>query len=87
MPSSTGWNTPNPCVPSTDIWWYHFEELRQSNPASAVVGTSTQSQFSCDGTADDVEIQAAIDYVDERFLLKEAHTTSQQRLLFLLIFG
>ena len=38
----------------------HINQLRVSNPASIVVGMDTNTQYECDGTADDVQIQAAI---------------------------
>lgn len=47
-----------------DLYPTHINQLRESNPASAVVGTTTNCQYVCDGTADDVQIQAAIDAVN-----------------------
>ena len=44
-----------------DIYPAHINELRVSNPATYVVGTTTGSQYLVDGTADDVQIQEAID--------------------------
>ena len=43
-----------------DLYPAHINELRQSNPASFVVGQTSSTQFACDGTADDVQIQAAL---------------------------
>lgn len=40
-----------------------FNELRQSRAASAVVGTTEQCEYYCDGTDDDAQIQEAIDAV------------------------
>lgn len=41
----------------------HVNNLRQSMAATATVGTTTECQYYCDGTADQVQIQAAVDYV------------------------
>ena len=42
-----------------------ISELRQSRAAAAVVGRTSKSEYYCDGTADNVQIQAAIDSVSE----------------------
>lgn len=44
-----------------DIFPAHVNELRQSNLSSFVVGKTVNSQYYCDGTADDVQIQQALD--------------------------
>lgn len=41
----------------------HVNSLRQSMAATATVGRTSECQYYCDGTADDVQIQAAVDYV------------------------
>lgn len=38
----------------------HINQLRESNPPAATVGRTTNCQYYCDGTADDIQIQAAI---------------------------
>ncbi len=46
------------------IYPEHNNELRQSRAATAVVGKTEQCEYYCDGIADDVQIQAAIDAVN-----------------------
>ncbi len=46
---------------SDHLYETHINQLRESNLPTAVVGTTPNSQYYCDGTADDVQIQAAID--------------------------
>jgi hypothetical protein len=41
----------------------HINQLRQSGFASAVVGRTSKAQYYCDGVADNVQIQEAIDAV------------------------
>jgi len=43
----------------------HINSLRQSLPASAVVGKTADCQYYCDGTDDDVQIQQALNDVDD----------------------
>lgn len=42
----------------------HINQLRESNNASAVVGTTANCQYVCDGVADEVQINAAITAVN-----------------------
>jgi len=44
-----------------DIFPAHINELRQSNQSSFVVGLTPNCQYYCDGVADDVQIQQALD--------------------------
>jgi hypothetical protein len=46
---------------SDHLYAKHINEQRQSHSASAVVGTTPDCQFYCDGVKDEVQIQAAID--------------------------
>jgi len=48
---------------SDSLYADYFNELRQSRACSAYVGRTEQSEYYCDGTADDVQIQAAIDAI------------------------